>query len=212
MLGPAMIEKMEAIFNKGKKEGYKNNLFKSLISNMIEIIDSHRFKVEFTRSEGFINAWIREVIRDWDNFNFNDATKIINSFKISDTNKKMFLNVFPKGVKETQEAINKIKAGSTKLPNKKLKLESMMESITKELLTAPPHYIVDRYKIILTSDINANNYSQFMNNFRAGRIISSGKVSEMNDDFTQELIYKTMNENKLKIDNNFYYVIFEGLE
>ena len=92
-----------------------------------------------------------------------------------------------------------------------VKLNSIIENLSKELLTAPPHYEIDGYKVILTPDINMNNYSQFVNTFRAGRIISSGKVSEMNDDFSQELIYKTMNKNKLKIDENFYFVIFEDL-
>jgi hypothetical protein len=92
-----------------------------------------------------------------------------------------------------------------------MKILEAINTLSKELLSTPPHYVVDGYKVILTSDINANNYSRFINNFRAGRIIMSGKVSEMNDEFTQELIYKTMNNNKLKIDNNFYYVIFEGI-
>ena len=91
------------------------------------------------------------------------------------------------------------------------KLNSIIESLSKELLSVPPHYEIDGYKVILTPEINVNNYSQFVNTFRAGRIISSGKVSEMNDDFSQELIYKTMNKNKLKIDENFYFVIFEEL-
>lgn len=152
-------------------------------------------------------SWIYSAGSTWKKFNYEKGLKALRKTSYY----RDALKKWPKGIKQSQKIIDRLKSKSTKLPNKPLKLESMLESLSKELLSTPPHYIVDGYKVILTPDINMNNYSQFVNTFRAGRIISSGKVSEMNDDFTQELIYKTMNNNKLKIDNNFYFVIFEDL-
>jgi len=190
----------------GIKNGYSPELFKALVDGMLFLLGVH---VESNKL--FIDIWMKDAPQNWKGFDYDDAEKIIKETKMSPTVRAFFLEGLPKGIKRTEEKIEDIKTSSVKLPSKKLKLESMFESISKELLTMPPHYKMDGYNVVLTTDINANNYSRMINNFSAGRIISSGKVSEATDDFIKELIFKTVNNYKLKIDDNFYYVVYEDL-
>jgi len=92
-----------------------------------------------------------------------------------------------------------------------MNIEEAVKSISKVLLNTPPHYDTDGYKVILTSDLDENNINSFLARFRAGRIISYGRVADNMNEFTKELILKTISYNKLKLDNNFFYVIYEDV-
>ena len=84
-------------------------------------------------------------------------------------------------------------------------------TLTKELLYAPPHYKVDRYNIILTQDLNDRNIQQFVNKFHGGRIIEYGSMINIKGNFAQELVFKVIAQNDLKVNESFYYVIYEDL-
>jgi hypothetical protein len=169
----------------GVEEGYSSKLFTKLVNDILLLLGIHA-----EANKLFIESWMQDISQAWEGFDYDDAEKIIKETKMSPTVREFFLEGLPKGIKKTEEKIEDVKSSSKKLPSKKLKLESMFESISKELLTMPPHYKMDGYNVILTTDINANNYSRMINNFSAGRIISSGKVSEATDDFIKELIFK----------------------
>jgi|WetSurMetagenome_2_1015567.scaffolds.fasta_scaffold37811_2 hypothetical protein len=92
-----------------------------------------------------------------------------------------------------------------------MNIEEAIKSIKKELLVTPPHYVTDGYKIILTSDIDESNINSFLARFRAGRVISYGRVSDNMNEFTKELTLKTISNNKLTLGNNFFYIVYEDV-
>ena len=179
--------------------------------------------------------WIYYAGRDWKQFNYEkgldaliekdedgyliylagikwpqfDYEKGLDALKKFPRFYELALEKWPKGIKETQKAIDEIKKKAIKFPGKSLKLESSINAL-KELLEMPPHYETEGYKIMLTQDLNEKNLIPFINRFK-GRVLSYGKMNEMKTDFDKELIFKTLRDNKLKIDDKFFYVIYENV-
>ena len=92
-----------------------------------------------------------------------------------------------------------------------MNLKEAINRISKELLDVPPHYETDGYNVIISRDINDGNINAFLAKFRGGRVISYGRIVEGMDDFSKEIVFKTARYNKLNLDNNFYYVLYEDL-
>lgn len=171
--------------------GFSSNSF---MKNKIEdLIKKYSYEEVRNEAEDFLRSvWFGE------NPSEKEVQKVLN-------------NYVPLDLKRTGDKIKEIKNTSTKLPTRRLKLESVVDKLSKELLNAPPHYTTDGYNVILTSDINEGNISSFLTRFRAGRVISYGRVSDNMNEFSKELVLKTISYNKLALDNNFFYVIYEDV-
>jgi hypothetical protein len=157
--------------------------------------------------DGEYNLWMAG--REWKNF---DETRILDIFKKENPESyKTALKYWPGGIKLSQLRNDIIKNQAKKLPKKPFKLQEAIKIISKELLDVPPHYETDGYKVIITMDLNETNINQFVNKFRAGRILSYGSLSSTMDEFAKEIVFKTILRNKLRVNSGFYFCIYEDL-
>jgi hypothetical protein len=118
---------------------------------------------------------------------------------------------WPVGVEGIIDKAKQIKLQSKFMPKKPFGLKEAIKTLSRELLKMPPHYEQNGYKVILTQDLDEFNIGKFLTRFRAGRVISYGQVGDMKDEFSRELVFRVIENNALKINDGFFYVVYEDV-
>ena len=129
------------IYRRAQISEYSNLKFKSLL----------RYLILATDDFGVTRSWIGASALDWPDFNFTDAVKIINDNQdLSSENKEILINSFPKGIKETQREINKMRKHSQKFPSKPYKLkedtQNLFSMIPRQIYYAGIHWLQFNYE------------------------------------------------------------------
>ena len=112
------------IFEEGMNKGYSEKLYKKLINtleNPANQKSKNRREISITR--------LTTAQHLWKNFNIDEVENLIKQSKLPEEYKEEILEKFPKNIKQSLEAIEKIRSSSFKFPSKPYKLKEDTQNL-----------------------------------------------------------------------------------
>lgn len=134
--------KADALFDKGTEEGFSEELF----TNLLNAIGRDISKSKNTNDKMELLNIISDASKDWDNFDYAKAEKILLRFRFP---RSMIKELLPHNAKETLADIKRMKAKAHKLPDKSLKINEALQ-LVKFRYTNNKHDPVPQVKVLDT--------------------------------------------------------------